>query len=163
MKVIDKQGKYASYKAYKLTEDEQYYLNFEKDVEVLPARYYDSKSNNGKFFFLRKHEPRTPNWEDGGYECSHSLGGIYCFYFDTLILHPRYFKKKRKSTPKTINSPSVKGKKGRPKKDPQDLKTPQVYVPTGRKRGRPRKDPKNLKTPRVYVPTGGKKGRPKKK
>jgi hypothetical protein len=88
---------------------------------------------------------------------------IYCFYFDTLILHPRYFKKKRKSTPKTINSPSVKGKRGRPKKDPKDLKTPQIYVPTGRKRGRPRKDPKNLKTPRVYVPTGGKKGRPKKK
>ncbi len=163
MEIIDKPCKYTPYKAYKLTEYEQHFLNFEKGVEVLPARYHGTGVSNGKFFFLRKHEVGSPNWKDGGYECSNSLGGVYCFHFDAIILHPKYFRKKRKSTPKTVNSPSVKGKRGRPKKDPKDLKTPQVYVPTGRKRGRPRKDPKDLKTPRVYVPTGRKKGRPKKK
>ena len=35
-------------------------------------------------------------------------------------------------------------------------------MPTGGKRGRPRKDPNTLQAPKVYIPTGGKRGRPSK-
>ncbi len=96
MKIIDKPSKFVPYKAYELTEDEQYLLKFEEGVEVLPARYHGTGVSNGKFFFLRKHEVGSPNWKDGGYECSNSLDGIYCFNFDAIILHPNYFRKKRK-------------------------------------------------------------------
>ncbi len=162
MEIIDKPCKYTPYKAYKLTEDEQHFLNFEKGVEVLPARYYGTGVSNGKFFFLRKHEVGSPNWKDGGYECSNSLGGVYCFHFDAIILHPKYFRKKRKISIKTNTYVPTGGKRGRPRKDPKDLKNPKVYVPTGGKRGRPRKDPSKLQTPQEYVPTGRKRGRPSK-
>jgi len=59
MGIIDKPGKYASYKAYKLNEDEQHFLNFEKGMDVLPAKYHGDGLNNSKFFFLRKHEALT--------------------------------------------------------------------------------------------------------
>jgi hypothetical protein len=162
MEIIDKPCKYTPYKAYKLTEDEQHFLNFEKGVEVLPARYHGTGVSHGKFFFLRKHEVGSPNWKDGGYECSNSLGGVYCFHFDAIILHPRYFRKKRKISIKTNTYVPTGGKRGRPRKDPKDLKNPKVYVPTGGKRGRPRKDPSKLQTPQEYVPTGRKRGRPSK-
>ena len=162
MEIINKPGKYAPYKAYKLNEDEQHFLNFEKGMDVLPARYHGDGLNNGKFFFLRKHEAGTPFWRDGGYECSNSLGGIYCFHFDGIILHPKYFKKKRKIDPKTNTYTPTGGKRGRPKKDAKDLKNPKVYVPTGGTKGRPRKDPSKLQTPQVYTSTGRKRGRPSK-
>ena len=162
MKIIDKPSKFVPYKAYELTEDEQYLLKFEKGVEVLPARYHGTGVSHGKFFFLRKHEVGSPNWKDGGYECSNSLGGIYCFHFDAIILHPKYFRKKRKINIKTNTYTPTGGKRGRPKKDPKDLKNPKIYVPTGGKRGRPRKDPSKLQTTPEYVPTGRKRGRPSK-
>jgi len=162
MEIIIKPGKYVSYKAYKLTENEQHFLNFEKGVEVLPARYQGDVVSKGKFHFLRRHEVGDPHWRDGGYECSNSLGGVYCFGFDEIIVHPKYFRKKRKIDIKTNTYISTGGKRGRPKKDPNDLKNPKVYVPTGGQRGRPRKDPSKLQTPQVYVPTGRKRGRPSK-
>ena len=162
MKIVDIPSKFVPYKAYELTEDEQYLLNFEEGVEVVPARYHGTGVSSGKFFFLRKHEVGSPNWKDGGYECSNSLGGIYCFHFDAIILHPKYFRKKRKINIKTNTYTSTGGKRGRPKKDPKDLKNPKVYVPTGGKRGRPRKDPSKLQTTPEYVPTGRKRGRPSK-
>ena len=68
MEIIIKPGKYVSYKAYKLTENEQHFLNFEKGVEVLPARYQGDVVSKGKFYFLRRHEVGHPHWRDGGYE-----------------------------------------------------------------------------------------------
>jgi hypothetical protein len=45
--------------------------------------------------------------------------------------------------------------------DPSLKKTAVVYVKTGGKKGRPKKDPSELKSI-AYVKTGGKRGRPKK-
>jgi hypothetical protein len=182
MEVIEILKNGFQYKIYKIDEDEQHFLNFKKGDEVLPARYYDNESINERFFFLHKHEPNTPYWRDGGYECVNSLGGLYCFHFDTLILHPKYFEKKKKNTLNVSYTRSNKGKRGRsnknlknnntyiptggkrgrPKKDENDLKSPKIYIPTGGKRGRPKKDENDLKPPKIYIPTGGKRGRPKK-
>ena len=52
------------------------------------------------------------------------------------------------------------GKRGRPAK-PESERKP-IKVATGGQRGRPRKDPNSLVVPKVYVPTGGKRGRPAK-
>jgi hypothetical protein len=66
MEIINKPGKYAPYKAYKLTENEQHFLNFERDVEILPARYQGDVVSKGKFYFLRRHEVGDPTLERGG-------------------------------------------------------------------------------------------------
>jgi hypothetical protein len=118
--------------------------------------YYES-SPDSKFYYRKKHEPGTPGWKDGGYECVEENGAVRAFYLDSLIVHPRYFKRKEKAA-KILKS---KGKRGRPKMDPSLKKTPVVYVKTGGKRGRPKMDP-SLKKSIVYVKTGGKRGRPRK-
>ena len=112
------------------------------------------------FYFIKRHEPLTPHWYEGGFECRDSNGATRAFHLDALIVHPKYFKRKAKAE-KILKSKGT-GKRGRPKMDPALKKTPTVYVPTGGKRGRPRKDPSELKTPKVYIPTGGKRGRPRK-
>ena len=42
-----------------------------------------------------KHEPNTPGWKDGGYECYDINGAFRAFHLDALIVHPRVFKKKQ--------------------------------------------------------------------
>lgn len=156
MKVIDIEANIVPRKAYVVEADEQQYLEFTEGIEVLPANYYETEPGV-KFYYRKKHEPNTPGWKDGGYECVEENGAIRAFYLDSLIVHPRYFKRKEKAA-KILKS---KGKRGRPKMDPALKKAPIVYVKTGGKRGRPKMDPA-LKKSTVYVKTGGKRGRPRK-
>jgi len=148
MKVIEIKNKMYARKAYQLNTDEQYYLDFKPEIEVLPATYYDSE-NPGKFYFSKKHEPNTPGWKDGGYECYDINGAFRAFHLDALIVHPRVFKKKHRikaSDVKVTNTDNApKRGRGRPKLDPSLLKTKVEYVSTGRGRGRPKKNPDELK------------------
>jgi hypothetical protein len=156
MKVIEIEAKVAKRKAYEIEADEQEYLNFSAGVEVLPAQYFDN-DYGCKFYYRKRHEPGTPHWSDGGYEYVEENGAIRAFHLDSLIVHPRYFKKKAKAAQRIKTG----GKRGRPKMDPSLKKVPVVYVKTGGKRGRPKMDP-TLKKSTVYVKTGGKRGRPRK-
>lgn len=156
MKVIEIEANIVPRKAYVVEADEQQYLEFTNGIEVLPAQYYESDPGC-KFYFRKKHECGEPGWRDGGYECVEENGAVRAFYLDSLIVHPRYFKRKEKAA-KILKS---KGKRGRPKMDPSLKKTPVMYVKTGGKRGRPKMDP-TLKKSTVYIKTGGKRGRPRK-
>lgn len=161
MKVIEIPAAIVPRKAFQLDDDEQHLTEFKPGIEVLPAQYADSDtSNTPVFYFVQRHEPNTPHWKEGGYECNDSNGARRAFYLDSLIVHPKYFKRKAKA--KAILERKGTGKRGRPRKDPSQLQQVKVYVPTGGKRGRPRKDPNTLQAPKVYVPTGGKRGRPRK-
>ena len=151
MKVIEIEANIVPRKAYVVEADEQQYLEFTDGIEVLPAMYYESDPGT-KFYFKKRHE-------DGGYECVEENGAKRAFHLDSLIVHPRYFKRKEKA--EKIRTRTGTGKRGRPKMDPSLKKTPVVYVKTGGKRGRPKMDPA-LKKLTVYVKTGGKRGRPRK-
>lgn len=155
MKIINVDAPIVPRKAYVVEIDEQHLLEFTEGVEVLPAQYYESDPGT-KFYFLKKHEDGTPGWSGGGYECYDGTGAKRAFHLDSLIVHPRLFKKKAK-----VQENKPKGKRGRPKMDPALKKTPTVYIKTGGKRGRPKMDP-TLKKSTVYVKTGGKRGRPRK-
>ena len=156
MKVIEIDAPIVPRKAYVVDADEQQYLEFTEGIEVLPAMYYESDPGT-KFYFKKKHEDGEPGWRGGGYECFEENGAKRAFHLDSLIVHPRYFKRKAKAEKIRTSS----GKRGRPKMDPALKKTPTVYVKTGGKRGRPKMDP-TLKKSTVYVKTGGKRGRPRK-
>ena len=156
MKIIEIEANIVPRKAYVVDTDEQQYLEFTEGIEVLPAMYYETDPST-KFYFKKKHEDGEPGWRGGGYECVEENGARRAFHLDSLIVHPRYFKRKEKAA-KILKS---KGKRGRPKMDPSLKKTPTVYVKTGGKRGRPKMDPA-LKKSTVYVKTGGKRGRPRK-
>ena len=161
MKVIEIPAAIVPRKAFQLDDDEQHLTEFKPGIEVLPAQYADTDTNGTPiFYFVQRHEPGTPHWKEGGYECNDSNGARRAFYLDSLIVHPKYFKRKAKA--KAILERKGTGKRGRPRKDPSQLQQVKVYVPTGGKRGRPRKDPNTLQAPKVYVPTGGKRGRPRK-
>jgi hypothetical protein len=159
MKIIEIKANTLTRKAYQLDTDEQHYLDFKSGVEVLPAMYYDSEIASGKFYFKQKHEPNTPMWKDGGYECYDDNGAFRAFHLDALIVHPRMFKKKIKSNITGVMIDKPKGKRGRPKSDPSLLKTKVEYVSTGRGRGRPKMDESLLKVKTQYIPNGGKRGR----
>ena len=158
MKVIEIEAPIYPRKAYVVEDNEQEYLNFTKGIEVLPAQYYESDNGN-KFYFKKYHPDGTPGWKGGGYECFDSTGASRAFYADSLIIHPRYFKRKAKA--EKIRTSTGTGKRGRPKMDPSLKKEIIAYVKTGGKRGRPKIDP-TLKKSIVYVKTGGKRGRPRK-
>jgi hypothetical protein len=158
MKVISVEANISPRKVYVVENDEQQYLEFTEGIEVLPAMYYESDPGT-KFYFKKKHEDGEPGWKGGGYECVEENGARRAFHLDSLIVHPKYFKRKEKAA--KILKRTGTGKRGRPKMDPALKKTPTVYVKTGGKRGRPAKDPSERKST-VYVKTGGKRGRPKK-
>jgi hypothetical protein len=158
MRIIEIEANIVPRKAYIVDEHEQEYLDFKQDIEVLPAMYYDTDPGT-KFFFRKRHEDGEPGWKGGGYECVEENGAKRAFHLDSLIVHPRYFKRKEKA--EKIRTSTGTGKRGRPKMDPSLKKTPTVYVKTGGKRGRPKMDP-TLKKSIVYVKTGGKRGRPRK-
>lgn len=158
MKVIEVEAQIVPRKAYVVELDEQHFLEFKEGIEVLPAMYYDSNPDT-VFYYRKKHEDGEPGWKGGGHECVEGNGAIRAFHLDSLIVHPKYFKRKAKA--EKIRTSTGTGKRGRPKMDPSLKKTPVVYVKTGGKRGRPKIDP-TLKKSTVYVKTGGKRGRPRK-
>ena len=148
MKIIEIPAAIVPRKAFLLDADEQHFLEFKPGIQVLPAQYSEDESGAPLFHFIARHEDGEKCWKGGGYEVRDSNGASRAFHLDSLIVHPKYFKRT--------------GMRGRPKKDLSDLKVAIVYVPTGGKRGRPRKDPDTLQIPKVYIPTGGKRGRPSK-
>lgn len=158
MKIIEIEANIVPRKAYVVDDNEQEYLAFTEGIEVLPAMYYETDPGT-KFYFKKKHEDGEPGWKGGGYECFEENGANRAFHLDSLIVHPRYFKRKAKA--EKIRTSTGTGKRGRPKMDPSLKKTPTVYVKTGGKRGRPKMDPTQKKS-MVYVKTGGKRGRPRK-
>ena len=158
MKVIEIEAPVYPRKAYVVESDEQHFLEFKSGIEVLPAMYYDSNPDT-IFYYRKKHEDGEPGWKGGGYECVEANGAMRAFHLDSLIVHPKYFKRKAKA--EKIRTSIGTGKRGRPKMDPSLKKEVTVYVKTGGKRGRPKMDP-TLKKSTVYVKTGGKRGRPRK-
>ena len=117
MQVIEIPANVAPRKAFKLDSDEQHLVEFKPGIEVLPAQFADSDTNTTPtFYYIQRHEPNTPHWKDGGFECSDSNGAKRAFHLDALIVHPKYFKRKAKAE-KILKSKGT-GKRGRPRKDP---------------------------------------------
>lgn len=160
MKVIEVPANDWPRKAYVLGENDSHLTEFTPGIEVLPAQYYEAEVSVNKFYFIKEHLEGEKGWPIGGYSCRGSNGESRSFYKDSLIIHPKYFK--RKARAEKIRTGEITGKRGRPKMDPSLLKVVKVYVSTGGKKGRPRKDPNSLQQPKIYVPTGGKRGRPSK-
>lgn len=159
MKLIEIPAEFYPRKIYQLEENDDHLLNFTPGIEVLPAQYYEDETGIGSFYFVKEHQVGEKGWPHGGYYCRGSNGESRCFYKDSLIIHPRYFKLKAKQEKKKLLGDG--GKRGRPKKDPSLLKINLPYIPTGGQRGRPRKNPNTLQQLKIYIPTGGKRGRPK--
>lgn len=158
MKIIEIEAPIWPRKAYVVEENEREYLNFEKDIEVLPAEYYSTQQTAPVFRYLKSHSD-GPGWKGGGHECYEENGAKRQFYLDALIVHPKHFKRKIKAA--KIRQSKGTGRRGRPKMDPSLKKVINIYVSTGNKRGRPKKDPSITKST-IHVKTGGKRGRPKK-
>jgi hypothetical protein len=158
MKVIEVEAPIYPRKAYVVEANEQEYLDFKEGIEVLPAQYYENDYGR-KYYFRKFHPAGSPGFKDSGYECNDDTGARRYFFSDSLIVHPRYFKRKAKAAKILVSKGT--GKRGRPKMDPSLKKEVVAYVKTGGKRGRPKMDP-TLKKSIVYVKTGGKRGRPRK-
>lgn len=168
MKINENNEAFPPYKYF--TDIEEKFLNFKPNCRVLPARHFDDPHMH---FTLRKRfEPGAPGFPQGGFEVLGPDGGIYNFYLDEVVVHPfqlgmkNYFSKAQNTVKEKVST-GVKGKRGRPAKDPSERKVLQVYVPTGGKRGRKPLDP-DVKAAREaerlekQKRSTGKKGRPKK-
>lgn len=168
MKINENTEAFPPYKYF--TDVEEKFLNFKPNCRVLPARHFDDPQ---MYFTLRKRfEPGSPGFPQGGFEVTGPDGGIYNFYLNEVVVHPyqlgmkNYFSKAQNTVKEKVTT-GPKGKRGRPKKDPSELKTIVVYKPTGGKRGRRPLDPE-VKAAREaerierQKRSTGKKGRPKK-
>ena len=168
MKVLENTETFPPYKYYENVEDK--FLNFKPLIRVLPARYFNEPQL--VFTFKKRYEPgEHKHFPEGGFEVCASDGGVYNFALNEVIVHPfalgmtKFFSKQLANKEKVTTGP--KGKRGRPAKDPSQLKEKQIYVPTGGKRGRKPLDPE-VKAAREAAQlakskkSGGKRGRPKK-
>jgi hypothetical protein len=168
MKIKENTESFPPYKYF--TEVEDKFLNFKPNCRVLPARHFDDPQ---MYFTLRKRfEPGSPGFPQGGFEVIGPDGGVYNFYLNEVVVHPyhlgmkNYFSKSQNVIKEKVST-GIKGKRGRPKKDPSERKVIQAYVPTGGKRGRKPLDPevkaaKEAALAEKKKNSNGKKGRPKK-
>jgi hypothetical protein len=139
-------------KAFVLSPEEQYLLEFTPNVEVLPAETYDV-SGNTRYFYVKTYEVGAKHWEEGGHECIDSTGAKRAFHLDALIVHPG-------KTVVTVDGKT--SKRGRPKKGESLVKKEIDPNAPKRQRGRPRKEgPKLVKVIDPNAPKRGR-GRPKK-
>jgi len=168
MKINENNEAFPPYKYF--TDVEEKFLNFKPRCRVLPARHFDDPQMH--FSLKRKYDPGEKGFPNGGFEVYGPDGGVYSFALNEVVVHPFALGMKNYFT-KTINvdkekvSTGVKGKRGRPAKDPSERKVLQVYVPTGGKRGRKPLDPevkaaKEAAMAEKKKNSNGKKGRPKK-
>jgi len=168
MKINENTETFPPYKYF--TDVEEKFLNFKPRCRVLPARHFDDPQLH--FSLKQKYEPGAKGFPNGGFEVYGPDGGLYSFALNEVVVHPFALGMKNYFT-KTINvdkekvSTGVKGKRGRPAKDPSERKVLQVYVPTGGKRGRKPLDPevkaaKEAAMAEKKKNSNGKKGRPKK-
>jgi hypothetical protein len=168
MKIKENTESFPPYKYF--TEVEDKFLNFKPNCRVLPARHFDDPQ---MYFTLRKRfEPGSPGFPQGGFEVVGPDGGVYNFYLNEVVVHPyhlgmkNYFSKSQNVVKEKVST-GVKGKRGRPRKDPSELKTLPVYKPTGGKRGRKKLD-ESVRLEREKIAaekklkSKGKRGRPKK-
>ena len=168
MKINENTQTFPPYKYF--TDVEEKFLNFKPRCRVLPARHFDDPQMH--FSLKQKHEPGAKGFPNGGFEVYGPDGGVYSFALNEVVVHPFHLGMKNYFT-KTVNvdkekvSTGVKGKRGRPKKDPSELKSMAVYKPTGGKRGRRPLDPevkaaKETERLERQKRSTGKRGRPKK-
>jgi hypothetical protein len=168
MKINENNEVFPPYKYF--TDVEEKFLNFKPECRVLPARHFDDPYIH--FTLRKRHEPGSPGFPQGGFEVIGLDGGIYNFYLNEVVVHPfhlgmkNYFSKSQNIVKEKVST-GDKGKRGRPKKDPSELKTLPAYKPTGGKRGRRALDPEVKAAREVerlerQKRSTGKKGRPKK-
>jgi hypothetical protein len=163
MKVIEKDfivgganlGKYLAY-----SDVEEVLASPKPRERVLPAPFFYEKRLF--FFLIKRHEPGTPFWPNGGYEVRDESGGIRCYDLDQVILHPAVIKHK-----KTLDKMARKAEKAAAQRDralKRGSKPPKEKL-EGARRGRPAIDPavkaareaeRVLRAQR----SGGKRGRP---
>lgn len=144
MKINENTNVFPPYKYY--SEVDEKFKRFKPNCRVLPARYYEDHQLN---FTLKKQYAPGENkfFPNGGFEVWGPDEGVYNFNLDEVVVHPfalgmtKYFSNAQNNNNKEKITTGVKGKRGRPKKDPSELKAKHVYVPTGGKRGRKPLDP----------------------
>ena len=168
MKINENTQTFPPYKYF--TDVEEKFLNFKPRCRVLPARHFDDPQLH--FSLKQKYEPGAKGFPNGGFEVYGPDGGVYSFALNEVVVHPFALGMNKYFT-KTVNvdkekvSTGDKGKRGRPKKDPSELKSMAVYKPTGGKRGRRPLDPevkaaKETERLERQKRSTGKRGRPKK-
>jgi hypothetical protein len=169
MKINENNEAFPPYKYF--TDVEGKFLNFKPECRVLTARHFDDPYVH--FTLRKRHEPGSPGFPQGGFEITGPDGGTYNFYLDEVVVHPfqlgmkNYFSKSQNTVKEKVST-GVKGKRGRPAKDPSERKVLQTYVPTGGKRGRKplseeEKAKRNLlKVNKVLTNPERKPGRPRK-
>ena len=147
------------------------FTNFIVGCRVLPAAYFNDP--NVHFTLRAKHNPgEKKSFPNGGFEVYGPEGNTFNYELDQLIVHPfhfgmmKYFSKAQDTVKEKVTT-GEKGQRGRPRKDPSELKTQAVYIPTGGTRGRKPMDPelKALKEAALAEKrknSSGHKGRPKK-
>ena len=163
MKVIEKDfivggSKLGTYLVYQDIEPEL--ASPQPRDRVLPAPFFYEKRLF--FFLIKRHEPGTKFWPNGGYEVRDEGGAIRCFDLDQIILHPAVIKHKK--TLDKMMRRAEKEQKKREREMKRRSKPVKEKVP-GTRRGRPALDPavkearameKAARTQR----SGGKRGRP---
>jgi len=76
------------------SEVSEHEIDFRPKIRVLPALHYNE---DRIFIFVKKHEPNTPGWKNGGYECREVnredawLPKFRAFELDALIIHPNAY------------------------------------------------------------------------
>ena len=163
MKVIEKDfvvggSKLGTYLAYQDVEPEL--ATPQPRDRVLPAPFFYEKRLY--FFLIKRHEPGTPFWPNGGYEVRDESGGIRCYDLDQICLHPAVIKHK-----KTLDKMMRKAEKAKAARDralKRGSKPPKVKV-EGARRGRPAIDPavkaaREAERVARAARSGGKRGRP---
>lgn len=169
MKIVENTDVFPPRKYF--VEVEPKFTEFTKGCRVLPAAYF---YNPNLFFTLKaRYEPgENKFFPKGGFEVVFSEGGIYNYELDQVVVHPyhlrmmKYFSKVENVVKEKVTTGNG-GKRGRPRKDPSDLKSKTVYTPTGGKRGRKPMNPeikaaKQAKIAAKKAKGTGKKGRPRK-
>lgn len=168
MKINENTQTFPPYKYF--TDVEEKFLNFKPRCRVLPARHFDDPQMH--FTLKKRFEPGSPGFPQGGFEVYGPDGGVYSFALNEVVVHPfqlglkNYFSKAQNINKEKVST-GAKGKRGRPKKDPSELKSAIVYKPTGGKRGRKPLDPevkaaKEAERLERQKRSTGKRGRPKK-
>jgi hypothetical protein len=136
---------------------------------VLPVTYFEDPSIH--FTLKAMYQPGDKKtFPNGGFEVYGPEGGVFNYELDQVVMHPfhyrmmNYFSKSQNVVKDKIDT-GEKKQRGRPRKDPSELKTQTVYVPTGGTRGRKPMDPalKALREAEKAERTArstGKRGRP---
>jgi len=147
------------------------FTHFVKGCRVLPVNYIDDPSLN--FTLKAMYQPGDKQtFPNGGFEVYGPEGSVYNYELDQLVVHPyelgmmKYFSKAEGVVKEKIHT-GEKKQRGRPRKDPSELKVKPEYKPTGGKRGRKPMDPelkaiRDAEKAKRALLSGGRRGRPKK-